>query len=245
MDRIGYQMQYPLSHTIYATIGKISVAIIIGIVILLFLTLILGYILVKKQKLILPSVLLFSIDTFYLQIKSLARRFGIAEKTVDQIGIEVRNGLNKESFSSIDARDRILVVPQCLRHEKCPARLDSMEGVTCKGCGMCDIKELKKEAERLGYRFYIVPGGTFVERIIKRVRPRAALGVACHRDLYAGMHRISRAECAVQGVPLIRDGCIHTEVDIKELLRKMRAGIEDTVEEIEKGCSPDEIPKTG
>ncbi len=237
-------MDYPVSHTFYEIIGKISIAIIIGIVILLLLTLILGYILVKKQKVILPSVLLFSIDTFYLQIKNLAKRFGIAEKTVDLIGIEVRNGLNKKNFSNIGAKDRILVVPQCLRHEKCPARLDSRLGVTCKECGMCDIKELKKEAERLGYGFYIVPGGTFVERIIKRVKPMAALGVACHRDLYSGMHRISMAECAVQGVPLIRDGCIHTEVDIKELLKMMKAGIEETVEEVGKGCNLDGVPKT-
>jgi hypothetical protein len=223
----------------YEIIGKISIAVGIIALGLIITTLILGTILVKKNRLFFPRVLLFTVDTFYLQLKRVAQFFGMSSSIVDQIGIEVRNNLNLNRFSNIKSKDRILVVPQCLRSMKCPARLDSSVGVTCKGCGKCSIKDLKEEADRLGYGFYIVPGGSFVERIVKAIRPSAALGVACYKDLNIGMHELSRANCLVMGVPLIKDGCVETNVNTKDLLNMMRLGIEKGIEDVQKGCSPE------
>ncbi len=223
----------------YDIIGKISIAVVILAVGLIFMTLILGYILVNKNRFLFPKVLLFTVDTFYLQLKRVAQLFGMSPNIVDQIGIEVRNHLNNKKFMKIKGQDRILVVPQCLRSVKCPARLDSSVGVACRDCGLCVIKELKAEADRLGYGFYIVPGGSFVERIVKRIRPKAALGVACYKDLSIGMHELSRAECLVVGVPLIKDGCVETNVNTKQLIDTMRLGIEKGVEDVQKGCSPE------
>ncbi len=223
----------------YQTLGKISFAFIIGIILLFLLSTVLGLILVKKHRIILPKVLLFTIDTFYLQVKKLAYMFGMGNKIVDFMGIEIRNRINADKFANIDVKDRILVVPQCLRHLKCPARLDPNLGVTCKECGLCVIKDMKEESKRLGYRFYVVPGGTFVERIVKRVKPKAAFGVACHKDLNMAMHGLSEWKCTVQGLPLIKDGCVQTEVDLKELFNRMRLGIEDAIPEVEIPCSGD------
>ncbi len=230
---------------LYETIGKASIAIAAVFLGLLVLSFILGVVLVKKKKLILPRVLLFTLDTFYLQVKKLAKVFGLNERIIDQIGIEIRNHLNFESFSKVPAKERILVVPQCLRHIKCPARLDSKVGITCKQCGMCIINELKSEAERLGYGFYVVPGGRFVERIVRTVKPRGALGVACTKDLNTAMLGIWRSGVAVQGVPLAYDGCIETKVDLQELFRRMRAGIEDAAQRIEKGCEEKPASRAG
>lgn len=228
----------------YELVGKISALLFLSIAALLLISLGLGVFLVKRHRVILPKLLLFTVDTFYLHLKKLAKKFGLGEKIVDQIGIEVRNHLNRESFSRIAAQDRIIVVPQCLRHAKCPARLDSKVGIACKACGLCIIGELKAEAERLGYGFYIVPGGRFVERIVRSVKPKAALGVACSKDLNMAMHDLARVRCVVQGVPLVRDGCFQTEVDLKELLRRMKLGIEEGVEEVGRNCTPAE-PQRG
>ncbi len=226
----------------YETLGKVSFGIIIAIAMLFLISTVLGIILIKKHKIILPKVLLFTIDTFYLQIKKLAHMFGMGDKIVDYIGIEIRNKIYAQRFANIDVKDRILVVPQCLRHLKCPARLDPNLGVTCKECGMCVINDLKQESERLGYRFYVVPGGTFVERIVKRVKPKAAFGVACHRDLNMAMHGLADWKCMVQGLPLIKDGCVQTEVDLKELFNRMRLGIEDAIPEVDMECPGDKNP---
>jgi len=225
---------------LYSIIGKVTLVGVSFIAVLLLLTLFLGLMLVRKKRLFLPRVLLFTVDSFYMQLKKLANFFGLSEKIVDHIGIEVRNNLNREEFSQVSPGDRIVVMPQCVRHPKCPARLDSMTGIACKGCGMCVVKDLKEEAERLGYSFYLVPGGSFVKRIVKAVRPRAAIGIACHQDLNMGMHEISRAECKVMGVPLLKDGCVNTEVDVYEVYNKLRLGIEKVEEkDTRPSCSFD------
>ncbi|RMF91144.1 MAG: DUF116 domain-containing protein [Methanobacteriota archaeon] len=213
----------------YELLGRITFLAVMALAALLLVSLILGILLVKKKRILLPKILLFTVDHFYFQLKKVASMFGVRESIVDQIGIELRNTLGAQSFAMVEPKDRILVVPQCLRHPKCPARLDSTEGILCKECGLCVVKDLKGEAERLGYRFYTVPGGRFVERIVKRVRPKAALGVACYKDLNMAMHELSRSRFAVQGVPLVRDGCVGTEVNLREVFERMRLGIEDAV----------------
>lgn len=224
---------------LYEVIGKISLVLGLMTVGLIFLTLFLGAFLLKKNRFVFPKVMLFTIDTLYFQLMKIAKLFGMGPHIVDQIGIEIRNHLNNKKFMDIKGKDRILVVPQCLRSVKCPARLDSSVGITCKDCGLCVIKELKAEADRLGYGFYIVPGGRFVERIVKKIRPRAALGVACFKDLNMGMHELSKAKCLVVGVPLMKDGCVETNVNIDKLLSIMKLGIEKGTGDIQKGCSPE------
>lgn len=225
----------------YEVVGRLSIFIVVSFLALLLLSLALGLMLVKKQRLILPKLLLFTVDTFYLQLKKLAKQFGLGDTIVDQIGIEVRNNLFAQGFAGVPPKERIVVVPQCIRDLKCPARLDPASGIKCKECGKCVVKDLKEEGERLGCQVFVVPGGRFVERIVKTVRPKAALGVACHKDLNLAMHEIARANILVQGVPLIRDGCMNTAVDMKELLRRMRLGIEEMGESA-RICS-DGLPK--
>ncbi len=227
-------------YQIYSIIGKITITVLVLLALFLIMSLILGVMLVKKHRLLFPRILLFTVDTFYLQFKRIAHIFGLSDRIVDLIGIEVRNNLNERKFARISPDDRIVVVPQCVRHSNCPARLDSRIGIDCKGCGLCIVKDIKAEAERLGYKFYIVPGGSFVKRIVKKVRPSAALGIACYQDLNISMHEISRAECTVVGVPLLRGGCVNTEVDVKEVFRKLRLGIENIKDETNKlSCSGD------
>ncbi len=219
----------------YEVVGKASIALAVGFLTLITFSAILGFLLVSKKKFVLPKVLLFTVDTFYLQVRRLAKNFGLGEKIVDQVGIELRNHLFREEFARIPPKDKILVLPQCIRDINCPARLDPASGIKCRECGKCVIKDLKAEADMLGYRLYVVPGGRFVERIVKAVRPKAALGVACHKDLNMAMYEISKANIVVQGVPLIRDGCMNTAVDLKELLRLMRIDSENTIDAV-KAC---------
>jgi hypothetical protein len=213
----------------YEMLGRITFIFIIALLVLFLLSIALGIILVKRKRILLPRILLFTVDNFYNHLKKLVNMFGVRESVIDQIGIELRNTLSANAFARVKPIDRILVVPQCVRHPKCPARLDSSRGILCKECGLCIIKELKVEAENLGYRFFAVPGGRFVERIVKRVKPKAALGVACYKDLNSAMHDLSRGRFVVQGVPLIRDGCVGTEVNLRELLERMRLGVEETI----------------
>jgi len=213
----------------YDLLGRVSLIILSALLLLFAVSGVLGILLIKKRKVLLPKLLLFTVDTFYLQIKRLARTFGLRETVVDQVAVELRNALDLEDFSKAEAKDRIVLVPQCLRSLKCPARLDSRKGITCKGCGLCVIKEMKAEAEGLGYGFFVAPGSGFVRRIIKEVRPKAALCVACFKDLNLAMHGISKRKISVHGVLLLRDGCVETEVDVEQFFEAMKVGMEETL----------------
>jgi len=127
-----------------------------------------------------------------------------------------------EAYAESDYGGRIVLLPQCLR---CTARCKAVEqGVeyVCKKCGACKIAEIIAEAERLGYMgVKILKGGAAVARLLKEVRPKAVLGVACGFEGAIGMLECERVGIAVQFVSLARDGCADTDVDLDAVFEAM------------------------
>jgi hypothetical protein len=202
----------------YQIFGQI--VLIVGIVLLcmLSITLILGRILIKEDRLIFPKLLLFTIDVFYGLFKKFSENVGVDAKIVDQIGVEVRNKVNEKLFKKINPPDKILVLPHCLRHVECEATLEA-SGMVCKNCNRCVIGVLKDKGELMGYQVFIIPGSSFLKKIMEKNKFKAVLGVACYQDLNLSMMKLSKFSC--QGVPLLRDGCMNTKVDSRLVLEKM------------------------
>ena len=144
---------------------------------------------------------------------------------IDEINVELKNKLHKERFTKTPVNKRIITLPQCLRSLKCPAKLDAHVGLKCISCGLCQLSDFIKEAEGLGYHVFIMPGGTFVKRVMKRVKPHAVLGVACFADLSEGMKIAASYGLAVQGVLLSRAGCVETDVNWELVREKMYLGL--------------------
>jgi hypothetical protein len=192
--------------------------IVLVILALLSLTLILGKLLLKEDKLVFPRLLLFTIDMFYGLFKKFSENVGVDAKIVDQIGVEVRNSVNEKYFKKIEPQDKILVLPHCLRHTDCEAKLES-SGLVCTDCNRCVIGVLKNKGEDMGFKVFIIPGSTFLKKILEKNDFKAVLGVACYQDLNLSMMKLSKFSC--QGVPLLKDGCINTKVDAKAVLEKM------------------------
>jgi hypothetical protein len=82
----------------YQIFGQIVFVIVLVILALLSLTLILGKLLLKEDKLVFPRLLLFTIDMFYGLFKKFSENVGVDAKIVDQIGVEVRNSVNEKYF---------------------------------------------------------------------------------------------------------------------------------------------------
>jgi hypothetical protein len=202
----------------YQIFGQIVFIAAILLLCLLSMTLILGRMLIEKDRLIFPKVLLFTIDVFYGLFKKFSENLGVDAKIVDQIGVEVRNKVNEKIFGKIKPEDTILVLPHCLRHIDCDATLES-SGIICKNCNRCVIGVLKAKGEDMGYKVFIIPGSTFLKKIVEKNKFKAVLGVACYQDLNLAMMKLSRFSC--QGVPLLRDGCINTKVDSRAVMEKM------------------------
>jgi hypothetical protein len=132
---------------------------------------------------------------------------------------------NKEhalDFARTPYSERMVFVPQCLRAVgRCRAEERAAEYV-CGSCGECKIAAVVERAGRLGYMgVRILKGGSAVSRVLDELRPAAVLGVACGFEGAVGMLECERQGIAVQFVPLLRDGCADTDVDIGDVLDAM------------------------
>lgn len=145
-------------------------------------------------------------------IKILFWVFRADDTIVDDVGVRLRNYINNKEFLKIPCAMRFIFMPQCVRSTECPAKL-TPEGIKCVNCGRCRVGEAKKYAESLGYRFFIVPGSSFIKRIIKKYRPRAIVGVGCHMEIKEGLDLCHRHSIPARGVLLSSAGCVATTLD--------------------------------
>jgi uncharacterized protein len=142
-----------------------------------------------------------------------------------------------ERLRRVDASERVLLLPHCLRRsESCRAKY-GRAGLECQRCNPdCPVNRLTGAAIRLGYKgICVAPGGRLAVNYVKKMRPGAVVAVACDKELDEGVRGL-RAMAAADPVPVIvviplaRDGCIDTEVDEAQAL-----------EMIAFGCSPELI----
>lgn len=134
------------------------------------------------------------------------------DSIVDDVGVRLRNYINRKEFLKTPKSQRFIFMPQCVRSTQCPAKL-TPEGIKCKDCGQCNVGEAKRLAEGLGYKFFIVPGSSFIKRIIKKYKPKAVVGVGCQMEIKEGLDLCHRHAIPAKGVPLTKAGCVATTLD--------------------------------
>ncbi|SDA40982.1 DUF116 domain-containing protein [Methanobrevibacter millerae] len=201
---------------LYTLLGQLVIIIAVLIIILFIIYLTIGKLLIKKEIVIFPKFILFITDLLYSPFKSIAKLLKLDDNLIDSISIQTRNDINKKKFKKIPADKTLIFLPHCLRHKDCPATLQK-EGVKCTCCGLCSIGVIKKKAEPMGYKTYIVPGSSFVKKIVMENKFKAVIGVACHEDLNQMMMLLS--DFCPQGVLLKKTGCFETRVDVGEVLK--------------------------
>ncbi|MEA3339035.1 MAG: DUF116 domain-containing protein [Chloroflexota bacterium] len=117
---------------------------------------------------------------------------------------------------------RVLLLPHCLRPSlDCPGKM-TKQGLDCTGCDHteCAIYQLRAAAADAGYQAVcIAPGGRLAVRFLAEHQPAGVVAVACEQELEEGLEAIDKMEWenehpAVTVVPLLRDGCVDTEVDV-------------------------------
>lgn len=202
----------------YTFLGELVVFIAILILILFLAVLIFGVLFARRSEIKYPRFLLFILDLLYSPFKAIANLLKLDEHLIDDISIKVRDDINREKFRKIPADKTLIFLPHCLRHRDCPATLQK-EGLNCTECGLCSIGVIKKKSEPLGYKLYIVPGGSFVKKIVMENKFKAVIGVACHEDLSQMMMLLS--DFCPQGVLLEKTGCFETKVNVKKVFEKI------------------------
>jgi len=148
-------------------------------------------------------------------MKTALKMLGITPENVDKLYIDLKNDIHKEDFKKIPPGKKILFLPYCLRNsKKCKAKLGEF-GYMCVDCCNCKISQLKKRAERMGYRVLVVPGGSMVRKAIQKLQPKAVAGVACINELVMALDEV---RIPTQSIELLRDGCVDTDVDVEKVL---------------------------
>ena len=152
-------------------------------------------------------------------------------------------------FTMVPFHKRILFLPYCLRHPKCPERVSREDGLICpESCSLCKLGELRKSARDLGYvGAYVVPSSRiltnkglmasrdFIWTKIKEHKPVAAVGAVClgdFRQRYMRGARLSRdgvyspdgnARVLPQGLLLYKNKCVNNDLDWRSLERLLEA----------------------
>ncbi|MCD4739597.1 DUF116 domain-containing protein [archaeon] len=209
-------------------LGLITLALLIGLATLVIVGLVLVLIFIKTSRIIVPRVTLLVVSMMEIPIKHILWTFKINTKhegqdRIDLMLAKIRNQVYTKHFSEIPMSQRAIFLPQCIRHAECPAKLTG-EGIICIGCGRCEAAKIKKEAEELGCMFFIVPGSSFVKRMIAKHKPKAIIGLGCYNEIKEGTAMTSALGIPTQGVPLLTDGCVGTTADWDELRKTMRLG---------------------
>jgi hypothetical protein len=139
-------------------------------------------------------------------------------------------------LAAISPGHRVLLLPHCLRHsEKCKAKYDKF-GLQCAGCSPdCAIRILRQAAIGFGYGgVCVAPGGRLAVTYISQRRPDAIVAIACKKELEEGVGNVNGLDGdgyhpLIVIIPLSRDGCVDTEVDVGPALLALSAGCTHSV----------------
>lgn len=198
--------------SIYTVIGQSVVYILIFLFIAAVLASVLIAYSIKTERFIFPNFILFNITLLENLLKAFFRLARMDDDIVDEVGIRLKNKISLKKFRNTPNNSRIIFLPQCLRGVDCPSKLSS-EGMECVNCGGCEIGNAKKRAEEKGYRVYIVPGSSFITRIVRKHKPEAILGVGCMPEIKAGLEMCEKLNLFGVGLTLDKAGCVSTVLD--------------------------------
>ena len=197
---------------LFYVVGQVVVLLAVLVLILSVAVALLVLYSFKTGNFFLARYMLLGIVMLENVVKPIFWIFRVDDAIVDDVGVRLRNYINNKDFSRVPCRERFIFMPQCVRSTECPAKL-TPEGIKCISCGRCGVGEAKKFAEGLGCRFFIVPGSSFIKRIIKKYHPRAIVGVGCHMEIKEGLDLCHRYGIPARGVLLSTAGCVATTLD--------------------------------
>jgi hypothetical protein len=197
-------------------LGQIALLILVSLLIIGIVLAILIVFSIRTGRMVFPHLFLAGMALVEGVIRALCGLLGVDDRELTEFVVRLHNRLNQAKFDRIPAKDKAIFLPQCLRSAKCPAHL-TPEGLVCQRCMLCEIGRSIDHLEEQGYRVHIVPGSTFIKRIVKAERPKAIIGVGCLMEVREGLVLADRLGLVAMGVITMKDGCIETLVDWTEL----------------------------
>lgn len=154
----------------------------------------------------------------------IGRLFDIEKERVERSFIELSNQLVRLRRITVPADRLLILTPHCLQLESCPHKI-TRQIFNCKECGGCPVGGLVALAKKYGVHVAVVTGGTLARQVVKGLRPKAILAIACERDLTSGIQDVF--PLPVIGVLNDRPfgPCFNTQVDMERVERTVRVMI--------------------
>ena len=212
------------NHLIYL-IGELTIVIILGALIIAFILVIISLYSIKQKRLYFPEQIKSGLVFLEGLMKGMFRFFGLEDRELYTFFIKLINSMNSAEFARIPVAERAIFMPQCLRSSKCPAHL-TPEGLKCRNCGQCDVGEARLLLERMGYKVFIVPGSSFIKRMVKKYRPKAIIGVGCLAEVKEGIDMADKMGLVVMGIVTLKEGCVETIANWQEIYEIAVLGID-------------------
>lgn len=206
-------------------VGELTVIIIVAAVVSAFILVVISLYSIRKGRLYFPRVLKTGLVLLEGLMKAMFRFFGLEDRELFTFLILLHNSMNATLFTRIPVAERAIFMPQCLRSSQCPAHL-TPEGLRCQVCGRCTVGEAKVMLEKLGYRIFIVPGSSFIKRMVKKYRPKAIMGVGCLAEVKEGIDMADKMGLVVMGVVTLKEGCVETVVNWSDIYEVAVLGID-------------------
>lgn len=171
----------------------------------------------SKKKLILPNVsyyLLYHI--VYPIIHKLFNSQSQFYQNYSTLLIKYNNIIQQKQIRKYKSKDILILLPHCLQNVDCPYKI-TYDINNCHSCGKCVIQDFKAIQAEFKVTIKVATGGTLARKIIRDIRPKVILAVACHRDLTEGIKDID--VIPVLGVLNDRPNgpCFNTTCDITEI----------------------------
>jgi len=154
------------------------------------------------------------LDFFYLPLRQIFLKFSDT-RILDKWMSSLKNRAHASAFAK--TKKRIILAPHCMRSLDCPAH-STQTGIQCKSCGKCVFTRLKKDAEKYGYKVFIMTGSSYVKNILKMESADGVLLIACDYEINKVMRALKGKGVVSYGIPMERDGCFGTEVNYQNVL---------------------------
>ncbi|MFP4201142.1 MAG: DUF116 domain-containing protein [Clostridia bacterium] len=160
----------------------------------------------------------------------IGRVVGIDRDDVQGSFLSVNNALiGGKGRVRLKPSDVLVLLPRCLQWADCPHKV-SEDVHRCKRCGRCSIGEIVSETEKMGVPTFVSTGGTQARRLVKMLRPKVILAVACERELTEGIRDVGSIPVIAVVNERPEGPCYNTAVDPARVNMAIRELIEEGVD---------------
>lgn len=206
-------------------IGEVMLLLLVALILQILTLLILTLASFHSGRIYFPRILKPGFTALEGVMRAVFKLIGLDDQEMLIFSVRLLNTMNQQAFAAIPVSERAIFLPQCLRAARCPAHL-TPEGLKCVSCGQCGIGEMRPALENLGYRVFLVPGSSFIKRMVKKYRPRALIGVGCLLEVKEGLEMADKMHLIGMGVVTLKDGCVETLVDWSSLVEVATLGLD-------------------